>query len=73
MTDILIRGVPAEIVAALDARARRLGLSRAEFLKRQLMAVAARPARPVGTDDLDWFGATFADLDDPDIMTAAWR
>jgi predicted nucleic acid-binding protein len=42
MADILIRDVPEHVVAALDARARRLGLSRSEYIRRQL---AAGPAR----------------------------
>ncbi|OZM77796.1 antitoxin [Pseudonocardia sp. MH-G8] len=72
MTDILIRDVSPDVVAALDAIARRLGLSRAEYLKRQL-AQAARSAEPVAQEDLEWFGDTFADLDDPGLMGKAWE
>ena len=32
MTDLLIRDVPEEVVAAVDARASRLGLSRSEYV-----------------------------------------
>jgi hypothetical protein len=73
MTDILIRDVSPDVVAALDAHARRLGLSRTEFLKRQLAQAAARPTQPVAHDDLEWFGEAFADLADPDVMTRAWE
>lgn len=31
MTDILIRGVPDDVVTAIDARAKRVGLSRTAF------------------------------------------
>ena len=34
--DILIRDLPDHVVAAIDANAQRLGLSRNEYLRRQL-------------------------------------
>ena len=73
MTDILIRDVPPDVVAALDAEARRLGLSRADYLKRQLLRVAARPQGPTTHDDLVRFSEAFADLGDPEVMAAAWE
>jgi hypothetical protein len=73
MTDILIRDVSPDVVAALDVIARRLGLSRTEYLKRQLTQATARAAEPVTQEDLEWFGDAFADLDDPDVMGRAWR
>jgi hypothetical protein len=72
MTDILIRDVSPDVVAALDAVARRLGLSRTEYLKRQLTQAATRPAKPVAQEDLEWFGESFADLGDPEVMGRAW-
>ncbi|MEJ7755849.1 MAG: ribbon-helix-helix domain-containing protein [Nocardioidaceae bacterium] len=36
MPDVLIRNFPAEDLALLDEHAARLGLSRTEFLRRQL-------------------------------------
>jgi len=36
MTDVLVRDVPEDVIAALDSRASRLGLSRSEFLRRRL-------------------------------------
>jgi hypothetical protein len=41
MTDVLIRDVPEEVVAVLDAHAARLGLSRTEYLRRRLAQDAA--------------------------------
>jgi hypothetical protein len=73
VADIMIRDVPPEIVAALDARARRLGLSRTEHLKRLLLQAAVRPIKPVTQAGLDRFGDTVADLADPDVMAKAWE
>ena len=42
MTDILIRDVPEDVVAAVDANAGRLGLSRSEYVRRRLAQDAAR-------------------------------
>ena len=36
MTDILIRDVPDEVLSAIDAKAKRVGLSRSEYLRRTL-------------------------------------
>lgn len=72
MSDLLIRDVPDDVVAAIDANARSLGLSRTEYLRRAL----ARERRPMGTvaiDDLTAFAATFGDLADPAVTNQAWR
>jgi hypothetical protein len=70
--DILIRDVPAEDLARIDAHAARLGLSRTEYLRRRLHQDAARPAPPVTADDLRAFTARFGDLADPEVMRRAW-
>ena len=72
MPDILIRDVPADDLARIDAHAARLGLSRTEYLRRRLHQDAARPAAPVTADDLKAFAARFGDLDDPGVMRQAW-
>ena len=72
MADILIREVPDDVAAAIDADASRLGLSRSEYLRRALARVALRPGT-VSVDDLARFENTFADLADDDIMRDAWR
>jgi hypothetical protein len=41
MTDILIRDLPDEVIDALDARARQLGLSRSEYVRRLLRRMAS--------------------------------
>jgi plasmid stability protein len=72
MTDVLVRDVPDDVVAALDAHAARLGLSRSEYVRRRLAQDAATPGVPVSVDDLARFAGTFADLADPDVMSRAW-
>jgi plasmid stability protein len=73
MTDVLIRDVPDEVLAAVDARAGRLGLSRSEYVRRRLAQDAAAPEATVTTADLARFGEVFADLADRDVMDQAWR
>lgn len=69
MTDMLIRDVPDVVVAALDARAGHLGLSRSEYVRRRLTQDAQIPGSPVSVSDLSRFAADFADLTDP----TSWR
>jgi hypothetical protein len=71
--DLLIRDVPEEVVATLDAEARRLGLSRSDYLRRALTQVSERSGTAVSVDDLARFAQTFADLGDRDVMDQAWR
>jgi hypothetical protein len=73
MTDMLIRDVPEEVVAALDAHAARLGLSRSEYVRRRLAQDAATPGSAVGVEDLARFADTFADLADQNVMSRAWK
>jgi Ribbon-helix-helix protein, copG family len=73
MTDILIRDVPDDVIAALEAHARRLGLSRTEYVRRRLAQDAALSDSPVSTWDLTRFAETFGDLADPDVMSRAWQ
>jgi hypothetical protein len=73
MTDLLIRDVPDEVLAGLDAHAAKLGLSRAEYIRRRLAADAATARSPVSTEDLRALTKPFPDLADPDVMGDAWR
>jgi plasmid stability protein len=72
MTDVLVRDVPEEVVAALDARAARLGLSRSEYLRRRLTQEAVSAPQPVTVEHLATFAETFSDLADPEVMKGAW-
>ena len=73
MADILIRDVPDDVVAAIDASAKRAGLSRTEYLRRTLARERSARSGGVTVADLARFAARFADLDDPEVMGAAWR
>jgi hypothetical protein len=74
MTDLLIRDVPDDVVAAIDADAGRLGLSRSEYLRRALVRTARHSTGgTVTVADLTWFDHTFVDLADEDVMRQAWH
>lgn len=75
MVDVLIRDVPDGVIAVVDAKAKRLGLSRTEYLRRQLARAASTDDElsPVTTDDLHRFAEVFSDLDDSDVMRRAWQ
>ena len=70
---MLIRDVPDDVIAALDAHAGRLGLSRSEYVRRRLAQDAATSGPPVHVEDLARFADVFGDLADPDVMAQAWR
>ncbi len=72
MSDILIRDVPNDVLAALDTLAARLGLSRSEYIRRRLTQDAQTTRTPVTDADLRAFAETFADLDDAEVMSRAW-
>jgi plasmid stability protein len=72
-TDVLIRDVPDDVIAALDAHAARLGLSRSEYVRRRLAQDAAVQDAAVSVEDLTRFADMFGDLADPDVMSRAWR
>jgi plasmid stability protein len=73
MTDVLIRDVPDDVIAALDSRANRLGISRTEYVRRRLAQDAATSDTTVSVRDLQQFSSTFSDLADPDVMSQAWQ
>ena len=71
--NILIRDVPDDVVAALDAEAERQGLSRTEYLRRMLAQAAIGTAQSVTVEHLARFESVFGDLADPEVMDQAWR
>lgn len=73
MTDVLVRDVPENVVAALDARASRLGLSRSEYLRRRLAQEVLTHTQPVTVEHLTEFAEAFADLADAEVMKGAWE
>lgn len=72
MADILIRDLPDDVVAAIDAKARRVGLSRAEYIRRTLTRERGSGDRATSVEDLRFFAEAFGDLADPDVLRDAW-
>lgn len=74
MTDILIRNVSDDVVAAIDAKAARVGLSRAEYLRRALERerTPGPNSDSVTTLHLHRLAELTSDLDDPEVMSGAW-
>ena len=73
MADVLIRDIPDAVLAGVDSHAARLGISRAEYIRRRLAADAATEAASVSIRDLRRFADKFADLADESVTDAAWR
>jgi hypothetical protein len=71
VADILIRDLPDEVLAAIDTNARRVGLSRTEYIRRALSR-ERDAATDVSVADLVAFTETFSDLADPEVMRSAW-
>lgn len=72
MPDVRVPDVPDHVVATIDANAQRLGLSRSEHLRRQL-ATEARPHASVTVADPKRSAGVFADVNDPEVMSGAWK
>ncbi len=72
MPDVLIRDLPDDVLAAIDAKARRVGLSRTEYIRRALSRERSDASADVSVNDLAVFAETFADLADADVMRQAW-
>jgi hypothetical protein len=72
MADILIRDLPDEVLAAIDAKARRVGLSRTEYIRRTLSREGGDTAAHVRVEDLITFADTFSDLAAAEVMREAW-
>lgn len=73
MSDVLIRDIPDDVLASLDAIAARLGLSRTEYIRRRLAQDAQTARVTVTAADLRRLRGTVAGLGDPELMRQAWR
>lgn len=73
MADLLVRNVPAEVVAALDAGAAQLGVSRNEFVRRRLNQELQQSYESVTETHLRNLLQLLPDLADAEVMDAAWR
>ncbi|NUR95751.1 MAG: ribbon-helix-helix protein, CopG family [Kribbellaceae bacterium] len=72
MSDVLIRDVPDDVLAVIDQRAAGQGLSRSEYLRRQLSQEAGRSTVTVTRADFQRFSELARDLKDPEVMRQAW-
>lgn len=72
MTDVLIRNVDDETLRRIDADAKRLGLSRTEYLRRAVERLGQGVPRKTTVEDLERFAERFADLEDEAVMEGAW-
>jgi metal-responsive CopG/Arc/MetJ family transcriptional regulator len=72
VTDILIRDVPEDLVDLIDRNARRLGISRSEYLRRALARERSSEATPTTDADLERIADRFAGLADDELMRRAW-
>jgi hypothetical protein len=72
VTDVLIRDVPDDVLAAIDVKASKAGLSRSEYLRRTLAREGDTSTAEVTVDSLARFGETFADLANDDVLNDAW-
>lgn len=73
MPDILIRDVPDDVASLLDQRARHLGLSRTEYLRRVLARESVDRTTASTLEDWQAFSDRHTDLDNPEVMRRAWR
>jgi len=73
VADIIIPDVRDDVIAAVDVKAQRLGLSRNDYLRRVLARERNIQATAASVDDMAAFSRAFADLDDPEAMSRAWR
>jgi hypothetical protein len=73
VSDILIRGISDDVLAALDDLASRSGLSRSEYIRRRLTQDAQTVRTSVTAADLDAFAERVAGLANPALMRRAWE
>lgn len=73
MSEILIRGIPDDVLAVLDQLAARIGLSRTEYIRRRLIQDARAARISVTPDDWNRFTDTYRDLSDSAVMDHAWK
>ena len=72
MTDILIRDVSNDVLTAIDAKAKRLDLSRSEYLRRTLNRERVQSEAPVTVEQLRRVASLVSDLDDRAVMDGDW-
>jgi hypothetical protein len=75
MPDVLVRGLSEAAVARIDLDAAARGLSRNEYLRRRFESErsAGTSGGQLTVNDLRRAAEAARDLDDPQVMEAAWR
>jgi len=73
MSDVLIRDVPDDVLAALDLLSTRLGLSRTEYIRRRLAQDAQTARITVAATDWRRFADDYRDLGHSSVMDQAWQ
>ena len=73
MTDILVRGLPDDVVANIDQRSAELGISRAEFMRRALVNSSQRSTSSVTSEALRASIPRLSGLLDDELMSRAWQ
>lgn len=71
MADILIRNIDDEVITRIDIDARRLGLSRSEYLRQGLVDLAYPQGRTT-ISDIQRFSNLAQEILDDDVMNKAW-
>lgn len=72
MPDLLIRNVDDDTLRRIDADAQRQGLSRNEYLRREVSRLGQGAGRPATRGDLERSMEAFADLGNDSVMDRAW-
>lgn len=72
MADLLIRNVDEDTIRRIDANAARLGISRSEYLRREVQRAARVSSTRTTWADLERSAEACADLLDEEIMARAW-
>ncbi len=72
MPDVSICNLPDDVLAAIDAKTRRIGLSRTEYIHRTLSRERVEATEAVRAKDLVVFADTSAGLADDDVIRQAW-
>lgn len=69
----MIRDIPDDVLASLDANAARMGLSRSEYIRRRLTQDARSSGVAVTPADFRRFAGEAAGLADTELMREAWE
>lgn len=74
MPDVLIKGLSIAAIARIDADAAAQGLTRNEYLRRKFEAEPSHSVRRrLSIEDLRRAAEAAKDLDNPQILDAAWQ